>query len=187
MDHSFRTQLHKRIVMLAVFSTVALAGSLNVWAQTQARTKIAYEVPTEDAKYTQQHGIEVADLPGHVVGLFELHRTFPKDPPTFAGLRVKEQWVRGTSDTVSGNGNVTAYAVYVLENGDKVFGTYVGASQATTGQSPFKRTIVGNTVLTGGTGKMRGIRGSIHVLTDTDVSKGLNDTKYEGEYWMEKE
>jgi hypothetical protein len=50
-----------------------------------------------------------------------------------------------------------------------------------------KRTIVGNLLLTGGTGKLRNIRGVVHVVTIADPAKGFNDTKLEGEYWMEKD
>jgi hypothetical protein len=67
-----------------------------------------------------------------------------------------------------------------------MFGRIDGVAQATAGQSADKRTVVGNLVLTGGTGKMRGIRGTLHVLTNVDLSKGLNDTGYEGEYWIKK-
>ncbi|WP_207003332.1 hypothetical protein [Trinickia mobilis] len=100
---------------------------------------------------------------------------------------MKDQWSRGESDTVSGNDPVLSYVVFDMANGDKVFGRYEGTAQATTSQSTEKRTVVGNLVLTGGTGKLRGIHGTIHVLTDTDLSKELNDTKFEGEYWMERD
>ena len=78
-------------------------------------------------------------------------------------------------------------AIFNMANGDKIFGRFDGVAQATAGQSADKRTVVGNLVLTGGTGKMRGIRGTLHVLTNVDLSKGLNNTRYEGEYWMEKD
>ena len=74
-----------------------------------------------------------------------------------------------------------------MANGDKIFGRFDGIAQATVGQAADRRSVVGNLVLTGGTGKMRGIRGTLHVLTKVDLSKGSNDTKYDGEYWMEKD
>jgi hypothetical protein len=74
-----------------------------------------------------------------------------------------------------------------MENGDKIFGKYEGTAQGTAGPSSGKRTIVGNLLLTGGTGKLRNIRGVVHVVTIADPAKGFNDTKLEGEYWMEKD
>jgi hypothetical protein len=160
---------------------------MNQSIPAQQRDNISYEVSGENSKYTLLQSLDVADMPGYSLTLYELHRTFPKDPPMFAGVHLKDQWVRGTTDTVDGNGSVIGYAVYNLENGDKIFGKFDGISQVATGQSSNKRAVTGSIVLTGGTGKMRGIRGIIHVLTDTDLSVSLNVTKCEGEYWMENE
>ncbi|TDG16612.1 hypothetical protein EYW47_40280 [Paraburkholderia silviterrae] len=148
---------------------------------------MAFEVHEQNSKYTQQHTLDIGDVPGHTIRLFELHRTFPDDPPAFAGVAVKDYWARGESESLGGNGPVFTYTLFNMANGDKIFGRFDGVAQATAGQSADKRTVVGTVVLTGGTGKMRGIRGTLHVLTNVDLSKGLNNTRYEGEYWMEKE
>ncbi|MBN3789171.1 hypothetical protein G3N94_20055 [Burkholderia sp. Ac-20353] len=176
----------RRLAVLLVVCSVALLGSPVAWSQSQQKTKVSFEVPGKNSKYTQQHTLDVGDMPGHAVRLFEISRTFPEDPPVFAGVPVKDYLTQGRSDTVGGNGPVVAYYIFSMANGDKVFGKYEGIAQAPASQSPNKRTVVGNLVLTGGTGKLRQIRGTFRVLTDVDVSTGLNDTKYEGEYWMEK-
>ncbi|SIT51154.1 conserved exported hypothetical protein [Paraburkholderia piptadeniae] len=172
-------------VLLSVFCA-ALLASPTAWSQAAQRTRIAFHVPEQNSKYTEQHTLDIGDMPGHTIRLFEIHRTFPDDPPAFAGVPVKDYWTRGESDTLSGNGPVWTYAVFNMANGDKIFGRSEGVAQATGGQWTGKRTVVGNLVLTEGTGKMRGIRGTLRVLTNVDLSKSLNDTKYEGEYWMEK-
>jgi hypothetical protein len=160
---------------------------MNQSTPAQQRDNISYEVSGENSKYTLLQSLDVADMPGYSLTLYELHRTFPKDPPMFAGVHLKDQWVRGTTDTVDGNGTVIGYVIYNLENGDKIFGKFDGISQVATGQSSDKRAVTGSIVLTGGTGKMRGIRGIIHVVTETDLSVSRNVTKCEGEYWIEKE
>lgn len=159
---------------------------MNQASSTQERTKIFYEVSGENSKYTLLQMLDVEDIPGHSLALYELHRTFPNGALIFAGLSATEQWLRGTVDTVEGNGTVIGYGFYNLENGDKVCGRFDGISQSATGQSQDIRIVMGSTVLTGGTGKMRGIRGILHFVTKTDVSKSLSESKCEGEYWMEK-
>ncbi|REG48724.1 hypothetical protein B0G80_5010 [Paraburkholderia sp. BL6669N2] len=160
---------------------------MNQTSSAQEREKIFYEVPDENSKYTLLHLLDVEDIPGHSLALYELHRTFSKGALMFAGVSATEQWLRGTVDTVDGNGTVIGYGFYNLENGDKILGRFDGISQSAMGQSPEVRTVIGSTMLTGGTGKMRGIRGILHFVTNTDVSKRLNESKCEGEYWMEKE
>jgi hypothetical protein len=178
--------MHRVAVLLSICCG-ALLASPAAWSQAAQRTKIAFEVHAQNSKYTQQHSLDIGDMPGHTIRLFELHRTFPDDPPAFAGVAIKDYWSRGESESLGGNGPVFTYSVFNMANGDKIFGRFDGVAQAAAGHSADKRTVVGNLVLTGETGKMRGIRGTLHVLTNVDLSKGLNDTRYEGEYWMEKE
>lgn len=156
-------------------------------SSAQGREKISYEVSDEYSKYTLLQLLDVGDIPGHSLALYELHRVFPKGALVFSGVSATEQWLRGTVDTVDGNGTVIGYGFYNLEDGEKIFGKFDGISQSATGLSSDVRTVIGSTVLTGGTGKMRRIRGILHFVTHTDVSKSLNASKCEGEYWLEKE
>jgi hypothetical protein len=41
-------------------------------------------------------------------------------------------------------------------------------------------------VLTGGTGKFKGIRGVFHVMDILDIGSGKTETSGSGEYWFEK-
>ena len=159
---------------------------MNQSSSAQTREKVSYEVSGEGSKYTVLHLLDVEDAPGHSLALYELHRTFAQGALVFAGVSVTEQWLRGTVDTVDGNGPVIGYGFYNLENGDKIFGRFDGISRSAMGQSADVRTVIGSTVLTGGTGKMRGIRGILHFVTNTDVSKSLNESKCDGEYWVEQ-
>jgi hypothetical protein len=49
----------------------------------------------QDSKYTQQHVIDVEDVPGHQVRLLELHRTPSNSKPNCEGLKVVESWTSG--------------------------------------------------------------------------------------------
>jgi len=171
-----------RFLTVAFIVATLLLGSPPTSAQGQ-KTQISFQVSAANTKYTQRLTVDVGDYPGHTVTLYEIHRTFPANAPQFAGQSVKDSWSRGTADVASGNGPVGGYAVFNLENGDKILGTFYGSQQSMAGSD--RRALTGNVALTGGTGKLRGIRGNLHVSLISDAS-GFNEAKYDGEYWLEQ-
>src|SRR5262245_58051253 len=85
------------------------------------RQQVAFTVDAANSKYTQQHVIDVGDVPGHQVRLFEIHRTYPKNPPVINGLKIAESWTRGLSDFTNNTGASIVYHEYIAENGDRFF------------------------------------------------------------------
>src|SRR5260370_2080412 len=83
-------------------------------AVAQQNQHVFYKTTAENSKYTQQNVIDVGDVPGHQVRIYEIHRTYPTNPPVINGLKLVEQWTRGTSDYIDNNGTSTTYGVYVL-------------------------------------------------------------------------
>ena len=154
------------------------------WAQEKCKrsgTSLA-----QDSKYTQQHVIDVGDVPGHQVRILELHRTPSNAKPNCEGLKIAESWSRGYSDYIDLNGRAWGYDVTVLENGDKIFGQWSGTTQTTFKDDGTKNTrYTGVTTFTGGTGKYRGIRGTSRVTSAFDPKTGFNETQWEDEYWLE--
>src|SRR5262249_60547098 len=59
-------------------SALAISVSDSLAQQMQ---RVSYKSPVENAKYTQQHVIDVGDAPGHQVRVYEIHRTFPNNAP----------------------------------------------------------------------------------------------------------
>jgi hypothetical protein len=173
------------LVTLATSVVLNLFAASDGWAQQ--RYKISGKMLAENTKYTQQFAIDVGDVPGHQVRIFEMDRTFPKDPPLFLGLKVVKLWIRGFSDYINLNGRAGEYSIFVLENGDKVFARNDSVSQTTVNPDGSKRSTAANVaVITGGTGKFLGIRGTIRFSAVFDPKTGLNENEFEGEYWMEK-
>ena|ERR1700730_2347199 len=84
---------------------LSLAVALPAFAQQKQH--ISYKVSAENSKYTQQHVIDVGDVPGHQVRVYEIYRSFPNNAPVINGLKVKETWTRATSDYTDGNGTST--------------------------------------------------------------------------------
>ena len=138
-------------------------------------------------KFTQQHGIDVGDVPGHQVRIFEVQGTFAKDPPMFEGVRAVERWVRGFSDYTDLNGRAGTYLIFVLENSDKIFARGDGVSQGIVHPDGAKQS-TGTLVytITGGTGKFLGIHGTIRETAIFNPKVGVVEVQSEGEYWIEK-
>ena len=175
-----------RITFMA--ATLSLLCSFTVSSVVgQTMQRVSFKTPAENTKYTQQHVLEVGDVAGHQIRIYELHRTFPNDPPVINGIKVKESWGRNISDYTNLNGPGTVYAVYVMENGDKFFtrGTLVAqSSQNSDGSRKSTATTVGT--ITGGTGKFAGMTGTFRTLTVFDPKAGLNDGTVEIEYGFDK-
>jgi|SRR5271166_1034087 len=111
-----------RIVKLTLASVALMFLAVGLPTnQGLAQQRLVFEVSAENTKYTQQHTVDVGDIAGHQVRVFEIHRTYPSNAPVINGIKIVESWTRGISDYTSNNGEGIVYAVYVLENGDKFF------------------------------------------------------------------
>jgi hypothetical protein len=170
------TKLTLTIIVLLGLA-VALPAN-NVLAQQ----RLVFGVAAENTKYTQQHAINVGDVSGHQVRLFEIHRTYPRNAPVINGMKIVESWTRGISDYTNNNGEGTTYGVYVLENGDKFF----TRGSLVTVQSPGASNLTAITVgpITGGTGQLARINGMARTSTSANPQAGVNETQVDIEYWL---
>lgn len=162
-----------------------LASPTDSWAQQ--RQKIAFETSAANSKYTQQHMIDVGDVPGHQVRVFEIQRVYGKDGPMVEGVRIKESWTRGLSDFTELNGDGLVYVTYVCENGDKIYTR--GRLTAHAAPDPSTKTKLRSWVtlsITGGSGKFLGMRGTVRAETSSDPVANININKTEMEYWLER-
>jgi hypothetical protein len=162
---------------------LCLAFALPI-SQAQAQQRLIFEVPVENTEYTQQHVIDVGDVSGHQVRVFEVRRTYPGDGPTINGMKIVESWTRGISDYTNNNGEATSYGVFVLENGDKFFTRGSLVSFQGPEASNLKATTVGPII--GGTGKLSKINGMARSSTIANPQTGRNQTQVDLEYWLPK-
>jgi hypothetical protein len=176
---TLRTQFALTIMALSGLALALPAGH----AVAQQKQHVSYKTTAENSKYTQQHIIDVGDVPDHQVRIYEIHRTYPINQPTINGLKLVEQWTRGSSDYIDNNGSSTTYAVYVFENGDKFF---VRSALVAQSSVPGKLTnsVVGN--ITGGTGKLTGIQGIVRSAGTAEPKAGVNDATTDIDYWIGK-
>ena len=163
-------------------------SSLNAWSQE--KYPITSNSGGSTSKYTQQHKIDVGDVPGHIVRIQETHRIY-NETSTLAirGTKVKEGWVQGFSDYTNGKGRAWGYGHWALEDGEKIFLEYSGQSHSEpTSTGSLKGSYHGTTRIVGGTGKYKGIRGTTTDIVefDNDSSAGYNRSDGRGEYWFEE-
>lgn len=175
-----RKAINRAATLTAAMAMLSLPAT-NVLAQESQR--VFFSTSAENTKYTQQHLIEVGDVPGHHVRLFEISRTFPNDPPIIGGLALKEEWNRGVSDYTDSSGPASFYGVYVLENGDKFFAYSTAVSRKA--GAGLSAVTVGR--ITGGTGKFANMRGTIYAVRTADPSAGINEGQTEIEYVLKPE
>jgi hypothetical protein len=188
IDHTTEEEAMSAIRLTALVVTLISANAFfatsDAWAQQKYTISRA---PSSDSQYLQQHAIDVDDRPGHQVRVYEIHFDYPNKDLAFAGIKVKESLSRGMSDYVNFSGPFTTYAVYTLEDGNKVFSRITGTSQSATnaeGSRVVKFSYVENFV--GGTGKFKGIRGQMLGSGErAAVAKSLTQ-QYSGEYWIEE-
>ena len=156
-------------------------------ATAQERTRISFTVPAAVTKYTAQHVLPVGDVPGHEVRIFDIVRTFGADAPMIAGVRLKEIRSTGYSDYTELNGPGVSYNVWTLANGDKFFvRTQIvshNASWADASRKGAENKTTGP--ITGGTGKLAGLRGMTRNASTFDPKTGSNTSRFDLEYWIE--
>jgi len=156
-------------------------------ALAQQMQKISFKTPAANTKYTQQFALDVGDVSGHQIRIYELHRVFPGDAPVINGVKLVETWGRNISDYTDNNGPGITYTTFVMDGGDKFFtrGNLVSQSSVNPDGSR-KNTATSVATITGGTGKFAAIKGTIRTLTAFDQKTGLNEAVTEIEYAVGK-
>ena len=80
------------VLALALIGGPILLAPAQILAQE--KHKLSWSVRPENTQYTVQHGLDIADTPGHVIRLAEVRRTWPENAPMVEGLKVVEEVVR---------------------------------------------------------------------------------------------
>jgi hypothetical protein len=174
-----RQNIFTRTTMALLCLTATLpAGD----ALAQQKQQVSFKAQAENSKYTQQYNIDVGDVPNHIVRAFEIHYTYPSNPPVINGLKLVEGWARGFADYIDGNGPDPLYLIFVMENGDKFFARTDGVVQSSLG----KRTATQVGYITGGTGKFATIQGIVRAVANINPQAGFNESQTDIEYSIGK-
>ena len=169
-----------RLAALLVAFTSALFAANGALGQQKYTITSA---PKANSQYLQEHTIEVDDVPGHRLRLYEIRQDYPQRDLAIAGVVVKYGLSRNVSDAINGNGSFTYYMVYTLEDGNKVFARGTGTTQADPAVG-YRFVLVENFV--GGTGKFKGIRGQARGGGTRAPGASSLAVEWKGEYWFEE-
>ena len=175
-------------VLASASAVVALALITNA---TAAQDKHQLVISSENAKshYTQQLAIDVDDVPGHQVRVYEWQRTYPAGAePVVDGERIVEQWNRGITNYTGGLGPVlVGYTTSITDKGNKIFMQSIGTSVTTVRENGSRfGSYHGTAQLVGGTGRFANIRGTLVETAefDSDPKSGFTRGISRGEYWF---
>ena len=171
------------------FTIIALGAALTFFVNSvgwaQQRRELSYDFPVKTSKYTKQHVLDVGDVTGHQIRIFELHRTWLTTRPVINNQQIVESWEWGHSDYFDLNGLHYTYGFLVSSDGDKIFYRADGTSHTVVHRDGTRKsTYFGVVKYTGGTGKFLRIRGRLRYKGIFDPKANLNEGGVEGEYWI---
>lgn len=151
-------------VLLAGFAASALA---------QTPVSGAIKCPKSDPSYT----VEVGDHPGHMMILEKGSCTWGT-PLEIAGLKSTAYSGADSVDVVGPKGLAHGYSLITMDNGDKAYVRFQGTG---TMSKEGNLTGEGTWSFTGGTGKLKGLKGK-GTYTDSGTPDGNLEAQLQGDY-----
>ncbi len=135
--------------------TISLTFLMALWMGGVAAGQNKISGTLQCAKPDPQQMIVVGDRPNHSLGIGQSKCTSTK-PTEIGGMQSKEG-VTTVSNDISGNRSQDrGYYVDIMANGDKALVSYHGTSTLKEGMP---ETLEGSWTYTGGTGKLKGLKG----------------------------
>jgi hypothetical protein len=158
---------HNTLVLCLLFTACAGAAL--------AQTKISGT--GNCGKADASHVVEVGDRAGHVLVLMKDSCTWTT-PMEMAGLKSKTYTGAITSDVSSEKSQDRGYVVMTMDNGDKAYIRFQGTGTSKEGGVHSGE---GTWTYTGGTGKLKGLKGK-GTYKSTGASADATEDQVEGEY-----
>jgi hypothetical protein len=130
-------------------------------------------------KADAQHVIEAGDRAGHVLVAMQVSCTWTT-AMEMAGLKSKTYRVAATSDSAGGTSQSRGYVVTTMDNGDKAYIRFQGTGTSKEGGA---HTGEGTWSYTGGTGKLKGLKGK-GTYKSSGATADATEDQVEGEYTL---
>ena len=157
-----------------------IASALVCFAAAAAGAQTKVTGTAQCGKPDPQHAIPVGDRPDHSLGVEQLKCTWTK-PMEIGGDKSKDGVSTATNEVSGNTFRAHGFHVATMESGDKYFVWYQGTGELKEGALQSQK---GNWGFTGGSGKLKGIKGK---GTYTCVPSGDTVTcEIEGEYQLAK-
>ena len=160
-----------------LFLILALMVALAATAAAQTKTTGTATC----AKPNPAYAIEVGDQAGHSVSIGKVACTWTK-PMEIAGLKTKDGYDITYGDANGAQVQGSGYHVSNMSNGDKIYGKFQGNDTMKSGKPA---TSAGTWTFTGGTGRMKGIKGKGTYKGKADAA-GNMVFQIEGDYELPK-
>jgi hypothetical protein len=163
----------------AVRVLVAFVAASFFFSAHAAKVKFKYRT-TDAGQVNSKTTMTLEDVPGHELSQVLTVRNYNVSTPDYD---VKETWVYEQLDTVAGTGSDRGPNIDVLKNGDKAFYFCEPAIKTITKEDKsWETTWEGKCRFTGGTGKLKNIKGSITFKGKATPEQAFSE---EGEYDVE--
>jgi hypothetical protein len=159
--------------VLSFLAAVALATAAS--AQTKSSGTI------QCAKPDPEHAIEVGDKPGHMMGVSKSACTWSPGME-IAGAKTKDGFSVAFFDATGNTSNGHGVHVSTLDSGDKIYVKFQGSGMLKDGAP---QTESGTWSYTGGTGKLKGIKGK-GTYKGKSNADGSTTYEIEGDYQLPK-
>ncbi len=160
-------------IILACVMVLALATVVG------AQTKISGTIKCN--KPDPQYGIDIGDRPNHGFGIDKSNCAWTK-PWEIAGVQSKDGYSVGFGETSGNKATGRGYHVGTMASGDKFYVRFQGTDTYKDGAP---QTAEGTWSFTGGTGKLKGIKGK-GTYKGTAAADGSITYEVDGEYELPK-
>ena len=112
--------------------------------------------PSNLPRYVQQKVIDVPDIKGHVVRIYEIEQKIKNTKLCNGDSLVLVHWY-GMRDHIDHGGSISGYDIYTTEKGDQLFFKITGNSQRKVGEDLADEHVTGRII--GGTGALAAVEG----------------------------
>lgn len=157
-----------------------IASALVCFAAATAGAQTKVTGTAQCGKPDPQHLIPVGDRPDHSLGVEQIKCTWTK-PMEIEGAKSKDGVSTATDDISGSTVRTRGFHVSTMDSGDKFFVWYQGTGAVKEGVLQSQK---GNWGFTGGSGKLKGIKGK-GTYTCTSSGDGVS-CDIEGEYQVAK-
>ena len=158
-----------------------------VAAAADVRHPVAFDLGSVAIRYNKQYRLPVDDAPKHVLRIYDLSRQFAPGSFNLGSVAVTTMREWGSSDVVDETGTESAYVMFIMEDGNRVFGRYRGTVETRRWPDGSRHYDIHGTIdLTGGTGAFEHIRGTIGTWQALDPGADSSQGRADGEYWFER-
>ena len=146
------------LLVIAGSTVVAFAGSeqKSPYVDAEGYCVVDIHPSNPQPKYVQQKVIDVPDIKGHVVRIYEIEQKIKNTKLCNGDSLVLVHWY-GMRDHIDHDGSISGYDIYTTEKGDQLFFKITGNSQRKVGEDLADEHVTGRII--GGTGALAAVEG----------------------------